>query len=108
MVMIDTYTRDPNRTLADVQELVRRAMEQGMSPIRWRMGFFMARDLVGMRVPHFRDDRQWRPLVELWNAPVAVVELEDRLQLDAGKAHPTVRGAVVGHVFEIDRRASSI
>lgn len=105
MVMIDTNTRDPDRTWADVQELIRQAREARLTPLDWNIGFFIARDLMRQHRPDsWKVIRGrpggWEPITHLLNLPVVVVELEDRIQLRAGGP------GVPPKVFTVDRRAS--
>lgn len=105
MVMIDTNTRDPERTWEDVQDLVQQALRERLRPLDWNIGFFIARDIIRKHRPDFwgvirARTGGWEPITHLMNLPVAVVELEDRIQLRAGGP------GLVPKIFTVDRRAS--
>jgi hypothetical protein len=111
MVMIDTYARVPEESWRDVNELVDRAKSRGLVPLEWRLGFFIARDLVFLHIQELRQVRKmkdaWTPLTHLCGLPAFVVELEDRIQLLV--APPDGRGhirAAEKSLLTIDRRAS--
>lgn len=109
MVMIDTSTREPQRTIDDIADVLTQANAAGMVPIGFEIGFFQARDIADIADEHATGRREWRAS-RLWKACThlagvncVVSQLEDRVTLYAqspdGKAVKT---------FQVDRRATSL
>jgi hypothetical protein len=109
MVMIDTSTREPQRTIDDIADVLTQAKTAGMVPIGFEIGFFQARDVAdiagdfAMGSRGWRQERRWKPCTHLQGVNCVVSQLEDRVTLFAQSAD----GKVVRQ-FQVDRRASSI
>lgn len=105
MVMIDTSTREPQRTIDDIADVLTQANAAGMVPIGFEIGFFQARDIADIAGPPgaWRREPRWKPCTHLQGVNCVVSQLEDRVMLFAQSAD----GKVV-KTFQVDRRASSI
>lgn len=107
--MIDTSTREPQRTIDDIADVLTQAHAAGLVPIGFEIGFFQARDVAdiaddfahGLRI--WRDSRRWKPCSHLNGVHCVISQLEDRVTLYA----QSVDGKAV-RTFQVDRRASSL
>lgn len=97
--MLTMADRDREWAHRAMGSLFVRAAELGMTPMRWELGYFIARDLQSLRDPAYASKRWTRPET-VWGCEIQITTFHDSVALvvhgttadGAGEYHRLIAG----------------